>query len=212
MATKIDKFVIEFSQKALDVVKDYDSNIHHNFKNSLYKKFYKYDNKGIFVYSITEPILKFLIFTELCKEYQIWPEGTFYEDSRKLLDFALFYKEIEDIDVEIEPEIAIEMKWGGIRTDGTFYSWSMHNLIADIEKLYNNSNVSNKYLMQFVALDKTKTKINKTVLKTQLQSNIDGRSLKGKEKIELIYSNYFKAKGCNLNFTIVLWKMGASKK
>ena len=96
MTRTIDKFVIGFCKDCLSVLKDYDRLLHTNLQETKFPTFYKYDVKGVSVYSVTEPILKFIIFTSLCRKYQIWPEGGFYK-GRELLDIALFSKPVGSI-------------------------------------------------------------------------------------------------------------------
>jgi hypothetical protein len=60
-----------FGEDCLRVLKEYDNTLYNNLMQSQYPEFYRLDSKGIGVYSITQPILKFIIFSSLCKEYQL---------------------------------------------------------------------------------------------------------------------------------------------
>lgn len=204
-----DKFVIGFCDDCIGVLKEYDAEIKKNLLESEYTDFYKYDTKGIGVYSITEPILKFLIFGKLCRKYQIWPEQSASYRGRKILDIALYSKRVKDIDGDVNPDIAIEMKWGGFRKDGTFYQWSVESCIADLYKLRKESRVENKYFMQFIICN-ADTKWEHKALKAQMMDYIDRRKLKENE-IKFIYSTSFDTCGSTSDerrsFYILLWKV-----
>lgn len=209
MSNTIDKYVIQFCQDSLKVLKKYNNKINHNLSESEYKEFYKYDSKGVAIYSITEPILKFIIFSELCKKYQIWPEGNFY-NGKKLLDIGLFSKTVKNIEEEIAPDIAIEMKWGGIKKNGEFATWSLKNLVSDIYKLNKECDIKNKYLMQFIVIHSDEMEIDNTLLKQQLIQTIDKRKFRNRD-IKFLYSGFFNTNGANENnkwkFSILLWKI-----
>ncbi len=211
MSTIVDKYMKEFSNECLEVLKTYDQRIRDNLTLTVHKDFYGFA-KGIAVYSITEPIIKFLIFSSLCKQYMIWPEvGEFYKD-KKYLDLALYLpNELKQLvnSSEDEPDIAIEMKWGGLKKTGEFMKWGLTNFIDDMLKLHKNCNIRNKYIMQFIILHND-IEINGEILREQILSSVDKRSFRGKD-IELVYMNYFETHGVNDSelwpFYIVLWKI-----
>lgn len=211
MSNIVDKYMKEFSNECLEVLKTYDQRIRDNLTLTEHKDFYGFA-KGIAVYSITEPIIKFLIFSSLCKQYMIWPEvGEFYKD-RKYLDLALYLPNELKRQVnssEDEPDIAIEMKWGGLKKTGEFMKWGLDNFIDDMLKLHKNCTIKNKYIMQFIILHND-IEIDVEMLKEQILSNVDKRSFRGKD-IELVYMNYFDTHGVNeselWSFYIVLWKI-----
>ena len=207
----LDKYMKEFCNESLEVLKTYDQRIRDNLLLNENKDFYSFP-KGLTVWSITEPILKFLIFSSLCKKYMIWPEaGEFYKE-KKFLDLALFLP--NDLKHQIdssedEPDIAIEMKWGGLKKTGEFMKWGLNNFIDDMLKLHKSCTIKNKFIMQFIVLHND-IEIDGDVLKDQILSNVDKRKFRGKD-IELLYANYFKTLGFSENelwpFYIVLWKI-----
>lgn len=141
---------------AIEVLQNYDLQIRKKMLNGNNKNFYIYDAKGIGVYSITEPIIKFLIYTNLSDKYRMLSERTFYED-KKILDLALFYKhlsddEIANLNVDWDPDIAIEMKWAGMMNDGNLYSGWLNQIKLDIEKMNKLISIENKYFMLFTLI------------------------------------------------------------
>lgn len=204
-----EELMIEFCNDSLEALKNYDNTIYENISQSLYPEFYRKDVKGIGIYSITEPILKFIIYSSLCSKYQMWPESSFYKD-KELLDIAMFSDVVDDIEIEIEPDIAIEMKWVAFTKSGEFYKQSLQNMVADIEKLHTKCDIQNKYIMQFSVVKSDNHKINDSVLSEQVFLGIDKRKVK-KKNIDLIYHDYFNTRGWNeadiWRFYILLWKI-----
>ena len=143
--TDVNQLMERFCQDALTELKTYDRKL----RNRLIKgeetgntgKFYSDYPKGLSIYSITEPIIKWLIYTNLCDRYCMWPE--LQTSNGKFLDLALFL----DPDSGY-PEIAIEMKWAGFRKDGRIDENSRKGMVDDAIKLH-GLDFSNKYLMQF---------------------------------------------------------------
>lgn len=205
----VDEYAMVFCEDCLRVLKEYDEMLYNNLIQSQYPEFYRLDSKGIGVYSITEPILKFIIFSSLCKEYQLWPESPFYK-GMKHLDLAMCSCRIEDINADIEPDIAIEMKWGGIKKSGEFNKWSLNFIIDDIIKMHKECEVPNKYIMQFVIIHNDETVIDKETLERQVYESIDKRKVRNRE-FSLLFSNYFNTKGSDdhidRRFYILLWKI-----
>lgn len=205
-----DQYVINFCKDCLEVLRKQDEELRNNLANSQYALFYKYDNKGINVYSITEPILKFFIFSSLCSKYQIWPEGNAFYKDKQLLDLALFSQRIENIDEEIEPDIAIEMKWADFTRAGRFYKWSIDNSVDDLYKLKKDCTVKNKYLMQFGRCN-TEVEWKPDELLEQLLNRFDKRKIRGKQ-IRYIFGDSFNTCNSEINadqrkFNILLWKI-----
>lgn len=204
-----DKLLVEFCNDCLEALKTYDNTIYENIHHTVYPEFYRNDVKGIGIYSVTEPILKFIIYSSLCSKYQMWPESSFYKE-KELLDIAMFSDEVNDIDKEIEPDIAIEMKWVSFTKSGEFYQQSLQNMIVDIEKLHTKCDISNKYIMQFSIVKSDNHRINNKVLNEQVFFGIDKRKVK-KKNIDLIYYDYFNTRGWNeadiWRFYILLWKI-----
>ncbi|MDD2482130.1 MAG: hypothetical protein PHC44_05690 [Lutispora sp.] len=154
--SSIDAFMCHFCDDAIEVLQNYDLQIRKKMLNGNNKNFYIYDAKGIGVYSITEPIIKFLIYTNLSDKYRMLSERTFYED-KKILDLALFYKhlsddEIANLNVDWDPDIAIEMKWAGMMNDGNLYSGWLNQIKLDIEKMNKLISIENKYFMLFTLI------------------------------------------------------------
>lgn len=180
-----------------------------NLLQTKYPSFYKYDAKGISVYSVTEPILKFIIFSSLCLKYQIWPESSFY-NSKELLDIALFSKPIKNIDNEIEPDIAIEIKWAYVTKSGKLNKWSLTSLINDVYKLHKRCETLNKYVMQFLVLKDYNTEISNAILEEQVYNEIDKRKIRGKQ-VSFCFKSYFDTHGKDENekwkFYLLLWKI-----
>jgi len=68
----INKFVMEFLEDCTIALEKWDLDVRMKILNSSYANtFYSEFWKGIGVWSITEPIIKFIIFTDLCGKYQI---------------------------------------------------------------------------------------------------------------------------------------------
>ena len=207
MSKRVDKYVVDFCNDCLNVLQEYDVKLRKNLLDSEFKIFYKYDSKGLAVYSITEPILKFLIFSSLCYKYQIWPESSFYK-GKQLLDIALFTRRINNIDKEIEPDVAIEMKWAAVKKSGEFNKWSLKSLIDDILKLHKESETQNKYVMQFLVLHSDTQEIDNKVLEEQVFAGIDKRKFKSKD-VKILFNKCFDTKGKDekekWKFYILLW-------
>jgi hypothetical protein len=208
----IDGFVVDFCKESMAVLEYFDTKTRENLENSEFKDFYKYDIKGIGVRSITELILKFLIFSSLCKSYQLWPETSQFYKDRKILDLALFKRKIENWEMEDEnvlPEIAIEFTWGSLIKTGEFNSWSLQNIIDDILKLHKFCLVENKFILQFMILDDD-IEFSDEELLNQVNSSIDKRKFRN-GCLALLYDDYFKTQGSDKSvkrkFYILLWKI-----
>ena len=211
MSDIVDVYMKGFCNECLEVLRIYDQRIMDNMTLTDHKDFYGFA-KGIAVYSITEPILKFLIFSSLCKQYMIWPEACEFYKHGKYLDLALYLpSELKQKigSSEDEPDIAIEMKWGGLKQTGEFMKWGLNNFIDDMLKLHRNCTIQNKYLMQFIILHRD-IEIDGVRLREQILSNIDKRTFRGRD-IELVFLNSFNTHGVYESdlwpFYIVLWKI-----
>ncbi|MBK5261715.1 MAG: hypothetical protein JJE17_03965 [Peptostreptococcaceae bacterium] len=210
----IDSFMCDFCDDAINVLKKYDSQINTKMLSGPNKNFYKYDAKGIGAWSITEPILKYLIYTNLVDKYKMLPERDFYGDKR-LLDLAIFYKditeeEINDDNVGWTPDVAIEMKWAGTRKDGNLYIGWLNQIKKDIVKMNDLRDIENKYLMLFnMNYDLSKI-VNPLMHIGTLYDSMDKRKFKGKT-IKLVYSNCFQTmdvkEEVNGRFYIHLYKI-----
>lgn len=213
----------EFCNHALDVLKKYDKNIKSRLVKGDYSDFYSYDWKGIGIYSTTEPILKYLIFTNLLDKYRMWSEmSDYYKDSKengKLLDLGLYFGDVNnESDEELIPNVAVEMKWTKLTQDGYFYSNWLPSIKRDITKLCRCSpeyQYAEKYFMQFLFVkqdmftNQFEEKL-RTQLTEQCNAIIDHRTLKNR-KIKLVFNNGFKTLGRSDSdmyiFKILLWKI-----
>jgi hypothetical protein len=207
VSKKIDEYVKEFCIDSLKALKEYDEKLKTNIEGSKYQKFYSDFPRGIFIRSITEPVLKFIIFSSLCKKHKMFPEASGYYKGKQLLDLALsspFLDKGSDY-----ADIAIEMKWGRIKKTGEFAKWSLDFIQKDLLKLHKFCTIENKYMMQFMYMDYD-VKIDKETLKSQILYYIDKRKFRNKE-MELIYDDYFETCELDLNkknkFFILLWKI-----
>lgn len=126
------------------------------------------------------------------------------------LDLAMYSCRVENIHEEITPDVAIEMKWGGLKKTGEFNKWSLKFIIDDIIKMHKECEVPNKYIMQFVIIHNDETVVDKETLEGQVYKSIDKRKVRNRE-FSLLFSNYFNTKGSddsiNRRFYILLWKI-----
>lgn len=206
----MDQYVSAFCKDCMDVLKKHDEEIRNNLLTSEHASFYEYDRKGIGVGSITEPIVKFMIFGDLCKKYPIWPEcSRYYGDSRKILDIALFAKDKADLEEEVDPDVAIELKWAEFTKEGNFKKWSLDNCVEDLYKLHKMCEIPNKYVMQFAVADPL-IQWRCDTLQQQILGQFDKRKIKGKS-IRFVFSDSFDTCGKNIEerrkFYVLLWKI-----
>ena len=206
----MDQYVSAFCTDCMGVLKKYDEKIRNNLLTSEHASFYENDNKGIAVGSITEPIVKFMIFSDLCKKYPIWPEcSSYYGDSGKILDIALYAKEQADLEAVVDPDIAIEIKWAGFTQDGKFLKWSLDNCVDDLYKLHKECEIPNKYVMQ-IAISDPLIQWRYDILQQQILDRFDKRKIKGKN-IKFVFSDSFDTCGGytedRKKFYVLLWKI-----
>lgn len=200
-----DVFMAEFLRDARTVLQEKDKYIRGKFlKSPEIDGFYKERAKGIATWSITEPILKFIIFTELCDKYKMRPEDTTYKSS-ELLDLSLFVEEQDEVN---PAEIGVEMKWAALTQRNLFASWSLENLMSDFVKI-KKSTTTHNYLLQFI-LHGHEKEIQPDVLENQIVSEYDGRSLRyftpkliGIEQFPTWISNETDVQ----MFSLLLWKV-----
>jgi hypothetical protein len=195
-------FIDSFFDDLLEALKKWDLHIRHNFLDSIYlSTFYKDYWKGIATWSVTEPILKFLIYCELCKKYKIRPEDHAYQKN-EMLDFSLF---IESDDHNSISEIAIEFKWASFTKKGLLRSSGLESLIADFNKMKQLKN-QHKYIIQF-SVNETNQAISMDSINKQLQLTYDNRIFR-KTKPHLIKIGSFQTLSPQeemKDFTILLW-------
>lgn len=208
---KLDKYMCSFCNDAIKALKKYDEEIKQNIMGSEYQLYYSEFPKGIYVRSLTEPILKFILFTKLCNSHKMLPEAYGFYPGKQLLDLAIqspFIKE-ESTFNEQRFDIAIEMKWGAIKSDGNQLRWSVSSSIDDILKLHKNCTIENKYFMQFI-LEEKENLFNSDSMKSQILNAMDRRNFKNKS-IEFVCNNSFYTQGFESNefwkFNILLWKI-----
>lgn len=208
--TKIDKYVIDFCNDALNALKNCNENLGGNLKSTKYKSYYNEFPKGIFVRSLTEPILKFIIFLQLCCNHKMFPEAYGFYNGRQLLDLAIQSPYIDEKKGIEYADIGVEMKWAKIGSKDEFLKWSLTDFKNDILKLHKNCIIENKYIMQFMLLEEEHEINTDDLLKNQLINDIDGRLFKNGD-INLIYKDFFDTAGIKDNetwkFYIILWKI-----
>ncbi len=108
---KADRLMVEFVARSKDALRNYDRMIYRNLRKSKNKDFYQEEWKGIGILGITEPFLRFLISSELCKTYRIRPERQYDDGSKFRADLGI-YLDDESYEEGSPPHITIEMKWG----------------------------------------------------------------------------------------------------
>lgn len=200
-----DTLMTEFLRDAKTALQEKDKYIRRKFLNSPeVDGFYKERAKGIATWSITEPILKFIIFTELCDKYKMRPEDCTYKSS-ELLDLALFVEEQNEIEFA---EIGIEMKWAVLTKKSLLVSSSLKSLKADFVKIKKSATAHN-YLLQFI-LHEPSVEIQLETLENQVVAECDGRSLRyftpaivGIEQFPTWLSNETDVQ----MFSLLLWKV-----
>lgn len=200
-----DTLMTEFLRDAKTVLQEKDKYIRTKFLNSPeVDGFYKERAKGIATWSITEPILKFIIFTELCDKYKMRPEDCTYKNS-ELLDLALFVEEQNELEFA---EIGIEMKWAALTKKSLLASRSLKSLKADFVKIKKSATAHN-YLLQFI-LHEPSIEVQLETLENQVASECDGRSLRyfapaivGIEQFSTWISNETDVQ----MFSLLLWKV-----
>ena len=205
-----EQLIKEFCDDCLFVLKEYDEKIREKIINGVCADFYNNDYKGIGLYSVTEPILKYLIFTNLLDKYFMWSEYAGYYENGQLLDMGIYFGDEE----EVEPNIAIEMKWTYITKEGYFYKNWENSIKTDLVKLHRCKKISNKYFMQFMMIPVNHFNVgvdSDTLVKNltdQCNDIIDHRIM-WKKSVHLVYRNSFQTKGASLSdyydFTILLW-------
>ena len=205
MPITYDETMRAFIKDVKVVLQEKDAYIRNKFLNSPeVNGFYKDRGKGIATWSVTEPILKFIIFTELCDKYKMRPEDSTYKSS-ELLDLALFVDEQDEIN---PAEIGIEMKWAEFTKESLLTSGSLALLVEDFIKI-KKSMTANNYLMQFI-LHKNSVEVNPLRLEQQINDTYDRRSFRyyapqviGIEQFPTWVSNEKDTK----TFTLLLWKV-----
>ena len=89
--SKVKLLMERFCQEALTELNSYDTKLRNRIirgETGNPGNFYSYHQKGLSIYSITEPIIKWLIFTSLIDRYCMLPEH--WTSSGKYLDMALY--------------------------------------------------------------------------------------------------------------------------
>lgn len=211
MISKIDSYLIDFCKDCLSALKEQDQVIKNNFESSIYKEYYKGFPKGLYVRSITEPILKFMIFSSLSRKHRMFPEDSDCYEGQQLLDLAIYSPLMKgEVTTEYIPDIAIEMKWGGLKSAGDFRQWSVNSVTEDVLKLHKNCLVENQCVMQFIVLQNDSATFDVKELRSQIISKIDKRKFRNKD-IKLVFCDYFQTCGYSLEelwkFFIILWRI-----
>ena len=207
-ALECDKYVEAFCKDAIKVIKQYNSEIYARLERKAVKEFYAEDWKGIGIYSITEPILKWIIFSNLCHKYRMSPEcSNFYADG-KLLDLCLYLTD----DYEKAPDIAIEMKWAGFRNDKRPSAGWLKQMISDVTKLYQAKTPSNKYFMQFAFISQSEWRnLDEKIENTLTDFNNSRKAHKFRNgKLEFLTKERFLTTDNNdkrVCFVMLVWKI-----
>jgi hypothetical protein len=170
------KKFVEESKKAL---KSYDERIYQNLTQSECEAFYDQEWKGIGVWGIAEPILRFIIFTELCTKYRLVSEYQYDDGSTCRADLALYLDDKKYKQKKV-PDVIIEMKWGNVRKQddpGSLSQWSINKFEEDLRKIRDHSDSEHNYILQ-VLFAPRELKLNKKKLQNQIMNDVDGRSLR----------------------------------
>ena len=203
---RCDDAAINFVRDVKQVLCEKDAYIRGKFLNSPeLNGFYKDRYKGITTWSVTEPILKFIIITELCDKYKLLPEDRGYE-GRQLLDLSLY---IDEQDERNHAEIGIEMKWSALTKNSLMTSGSLECFVSDFIKI-KKCMTDHKYLLQFVRHSPS-IEIQPTKLEQQILDQYDNRSFRY-FSTRVISVEQFPIWGANEaeteTFSLLLWKVG----
>jgi hypothetical protein len=174
-----DEMMKNFVRESKEVLQTYDKYIYGKLTTSKCEDFYNEEWKGIGVWGIAEPILRFIISTELCGNYRIVPEYQYDDGSKCRADLVLYlddnkYKE------KLPPDIVIEMKWGSIRKQddpGSLSQWSINKFEEDLKKIRDHSDSAHNYILQ-VLFAPREIRLNKKKLENQIMNDVDGRTLR----------------------------------
>ncbi|MCR8644453.1 hypothetical protein NV379_17500 [Paenibacillus sp. N1-5-1-14] len=200
-----DTFMRTFLLDMKQALMNWDERIRAQYLSSPYKDtFYKDYYKGIGTWSVTEPIIKFLVYVELLPKYKIRPEDYAYSN-KKILDLALYTK-LEDH--SYISEIGIELKWARFKKNGLMYQASLQSLINDFVKMKALAN-EHKYFIQH-AISDLGIVLDIENLNQQVLQQTDGRLLRTYIP-ELIAIESFEIWGASRetkkNFNLCLWKI-----
>lgn len=209
----VDTYVKGFCRKAMIVLNKHDKIIADNLIHAENERFYQYDFKGLGFFSICERDIQQIIVTELCKYYPIWPEYSEGYKNKQRLDIALEFKGKRDDDDDVEPDIAIELKWAGFKKEGQLYTNSLQSLVNDVLKMKRQCIIPNQYFIQFAITDyeldlgnqRTKNKFVKSVNYSFYKNQIKN------SKLKLLHYENFNTLGKSqtelLKFNLLLWKI-----
>ena len=216
---KVDRLMKQFVTDACAALKSYDNFLYRNLRNSdeRVREFYEEDEwKGLGVWGITEPIIRFLISSALCRKYRIWPEHKYPGRTRRRADLTLYFED-SDFDGESIPDITIEMKWGGLRRrydPGSLNRWSVTALQEDIRKLNALSRSPHNYVLQ-VGFAPEHITPGRAELNRQLRAELDGRTTRHL-RIDLLDLQCFETHGADIRKRdwrcwLLCWKIGQRK-
>ena len=201
----MDNIAYEFFDDFAIVLKKWNHRINSNIAFSIHDQFYKgYENTGISIWSITEPVLKFLAFYELCIKYKIRLEDHVYGDTTKLMDISLFVDSESDED---NAEYGFELKRVNFTNAGILDATSIDKLISEFEKI-KLADVKFRYMIH---LGSHSNKIDVTIdnLKDQVLKTIDQRLFR-RFKLQPLAVKRFplcSEEDCTINdyFYMILW-------
>lgn len=198
--------ILDFCKDVKNALMEQDRFMFQKMTHEKVSIFYESDWRGLGFFSITEPILKYIIVSKLTDKYLMWSEYK-YKKSKKLLDLALLLDEQGCKSEYAEPDTAIEMKWGAVTKNGILKEHSVDTLINDFIKM-KKCDIKNKYLMQFFITD---LDINGEIVRKELISWIDKRSFKS--NYQVIFNESFVTDAgtekTNSKFHIIVWEICA---
>lgn len=219
LLNKYDEHVLKFLEDAINILKEYDREIYGKLSYSKHDSMIGW--KGIGKWSITEPVIKFLIYLGLCEKYILYPEKPYSIDPKKHMDLAIYlseddYLEEDDPELDVSP-IAIEIKWSGItKKKKQFDVWTIKQLYESIKKLKLYSKSKNKYILQigFYEKENFANDINIKRLSKSTINRMNGRTLRNLNT-EIIKVFKFETEGEHIEgnqfkkyyFYFILWKM-----
>ena len=177
--SNFDKMMIDFVRECKKALKTYDKHIYEKLTKSKCRDFYDEEWKGIGIWGISEPILRFIISTELCGNYRIVPEYQYDDGSTCRADLVL-YMDDDKYKEELPPDIVIEMKWGNVRKKddpGTLSQWSINKLQEDLKKVRDHTDSEHNFILQ-VLFAPREIKLNEKNLLKQIMNDLDGRTFR----------------------------------
>ena len=171
----------------LNALKSQDMRVTKHLLNSKVADFYSGDSKGLGLFGTCERDLQYIIFTELCQSYRLYPEYVGAYSDKQRIDLALW--SVTGATYEDDaPDIAIEMKWAGFTQAGELSSRACQSMVNDVLKM-KRCNVQNRFFMQ-CAITESKLPLDDNKRKSNLEKNAN----------EIFYKNQFRNHYLRLSF------------